>query len=307
MNPKSNAKDVFLNLGAIVALYTMVFTLINLLFTVINRAFPQTTDYYYNYGSQSISFPVATLIIAFPVLVLLMWLLEKEYMTEPERQSGGIHKWLTYLTLFFAGITLAGDLITIIYYFIDGRELTAAFLLKVLVLFVVSGGVFMYYISDIKGTLTGSKRKMWRVATALVILASILWGFYVLGSPRTQRLYKYDEQKVNDLMNISNQVQSYYSTKGFIPEKLDALNALYGYPGVIPNDPQSGQSYEYVKSSNTSYNVCAIFNMQSNDNNQINRPAAYPYGGVSWAHPAGHKCFSETINPQVYPAKPLPL
>ena len=87
IKPKASAKDFFLNLGAIVALYTFVISLINLLFAVINTAYPQITNGYNYYGSQSISWPVSILVIVFPILVLLMWLLEKSYKMEPERKN----------------------------------------------------------------------------------------------------------------------------------------------------------------------------------------------------------------------------
>ena len=71
---KSNAKDFILNLGAIIALFTIVWNVINLLFTAINKAFPQIgTIHSYLIQSYSISFPVATLIIFFPIFVFLMW------------------------------------------------------------------------------------------------------------------------------------------------------------------------------------------------------------------------------------------
>jgi len=81
---KTTAKDFFINLGAIVALGFFVGNLISLLFTIINKAYPLTTGYDY-YGSSSISFPVAALIIFFPVYLLLMWLLERGYAQEPEK------------------------------------------------------------------------------------------------------------------------------------------------------------------------------------------------------------------------------
>src|SRR5579872_6388966 len=151
--PKASAKDFFLNLGTIVALYTTVISLLNLLFTVINRAYPQVTTYSYNgtyYGSSSssISWPVAVLIIFFPIFILLMWLLERSYHIEPEKKHLGVRKWLTYITLFIAGLTLAGDLVTVLYFFIDGQELTTGFLLKVFVVLVITAAVFFYYISD---------------------------------------------------------------------------------------------------------------------------------------------------------------
>src|SRR6185295_18199642 len=104
------AKDFFINLGATVALYTVVISLVNLLFRIINTAYPQITNYYY--GSTSISFPVAVLVIAFPILIVLMWLMEKQYKATDKSL---IHKWLSYITLFVAGIVFAGDLITVIY------------------------------------------------------------------------------------------------------------------------------------------------------------------------------------------------
>jgi hypothetical protein len=92
VSSKTSAKDFFINLGAIVALAFFVGNLINLLFTIINKAFPLTTGFNYN-GSSSISFPVAALIIFFPVYILLMWLLEKDYVLEPEKRNVGIRKW----------------------------------------------------------------------------------------------------------------------------------------------------------------------------------------------------------------------
>ena len=73
--PKASAKDFFLNLGAIVALGTVVGYFIDLLFTIIDKAYPVINSYTY-YGSYSISWPVATLIIFFSLYVLLMCLLE---------------------------------------------------------------------------------------------------------------------------------------------------------------------------------------------------------------------------------------
>lgn len=194
---KTSAKDFFLNLGAIVALYTVVVALINLLFTVINTAFPKITNAYQYFGSSSISFPVATLIIFFPIYVLLMWILEKGFMTEPDKRHVNVRRWLTFITLFIAGLVSAGDLVTVLYYFLDGQELSTAFLLKALVVLLVACGVFMYYISDIRNRLSSLSRKIWLGIALVFVIASIIWGFVVIGSPRTQQLFKYDIQKCN--------------------------------------------------------------------------------------------------------------
>lgn len=168
MEAKTRAKDFFINLGAIVSLYTVVYGLIHLLFVVINTAYPQITDYYV--GSESISWPVATLIVFFPIFVLLMWLLEKDFAQYPEKRNGGIHKWLTYITLFISGLIIAGDLITVLYYFLDGQELTMGFILKVLVLLVIAGSIFAYYFTDILDKGSQKTRKTYGVFALLLTM-----------------------------------------------------------------------------------------------------------------------------------------
>ncbi|MSU45009.1 MAG: hypothetical protein EXS47_00030 [Candidatus Zambryskibacteria bacterium] len=309
MEPKKfNSKDFFLNLGAIVALYAVVVSLVNLLFTIINYSYPKVVEgynYYYS-ASPSISWPVASLIVVFPILILLMWVLEREYKSNPKDRNTGIHKALTFVTLFIAGLVIAGDLVTVLYYFLDGQELTVGFLLKVLVLLVVSGALFVYYLSDIRGTLTSKSRKVWRVVTGVVILGSIVWGFSVLGSPATQRLYKYDNQKISNLQEINNYIQNFYSQNGKLPENLTEAGSLDYMPNVI--DQQTKKPYEYVRKDALNYSLCAEFNKASDSRmDKLGSTAVmYPYGGpgIFGAHPAGRYCFEQKINPNMF-AKPL--
>ncbi len=302
MESKTTARDFFINLGAIVALGFFVGNFIGLLFTIINKAYPPTGGYDY-YGSSSISFPVAALIIFFPIYILLMWLLEKGYFTEPEKRNIGIRKWLTYITLFFSGFALAGDLVTILYYFIDGRDITTGFILKILTVLITSLSIFFYYISDVTGRLSSRSRKIWTIVSSLVIVLCIVWGFSVLGSPRTQQLIKYDEQKVSDLQNIENSIQNFYSLKGVLPKDFSELEAQQNY-FINTKDTQTGALYEYEKTSDTSYNICAVFNKELTKNDYTARFG--PYGGSVWLHGAGRYCFPETINPNIY-SKPVPV
>ncbi len=293
---KSGAANFFMNLGAIVALYVLVFELIDLLFIVINKAYPQINNGYSYFGSSNISWPVASLVILFPIFLLLMWLLGKSYQLDPEKQNSGVRRWLGYITLFLSGLTIAIDLITTLYYFIDGRELTTAFLLKVLVLLVVVGSVFIYYLSDIRNKLTPQYRMFWRIYGAVIVIGAIVWGFSVLGSPRTQQLYKYDEQKVSDLENMNSQIMSYYYNKGSLPKSLEDMNSNYY---IVKIDSQTNKPYEYQKTGTTTYNLCAEFNKTSIDN-------GYPNGVSFWKHPAGQHCFSQTVNPDnIYPKIPV--
>jgi membrane protein YqaA with SNARE-associated domain len=47
-------------------------------------------------------------------------------------------------------MTLIGDVITLIYNFLGG-ELSARFVLKILTVAVIAGGVVAYYLADIRG------------------------------------------------------------------------------------------------------------------------------------------------------------
>ena len=303
---KISAKDLFINLGAIVSLYTVVVSLVNLLFTAINTAYPKIERGYGIFGSQSISWPVATIIIFFPIFIFLMWMLERDYRINPEKQATGIHKWLSYITLFLAGLLLAGDLITVIFYFIDGQELTTGFLLKALVLLVLAALIFSYYLYDIMGKLTAKLRNIYRIISFLIIVLSIVWGFAVLGSPYTQRLYKYDEQKVNDLMQLNSEIMNYYSTQGMLPKTLSDIATNYYLP---LNDIQTGKSYEYRKTGEVTYEVCAEFNKPSPGDTPKGGDTIVKvprYGDLLWVHPAGEYCFLQTINPNIY-SKPVLL
>jgi len=284
-----------------VALYTVVFNLINLLFTVISKAYPQIQSYNYYSPSSSISFPVATLIIFFPIFILLMWLLEKGYVTEPLKKQIAIRRWLTYITLFIAGLSLAGDLVSVLYYFIDGQELTTGFLLKALVVLVLAGLVFFYYISDIREKLNSKSRKMWALVSGLIILASIIWGFSVLGSPRTQQLIKYDEQRVNDLQNVQWQILNYYQRTGSVPQNLEQLaDPLSGF--MLPKDRQTSENYEYKKTGNLDFELCANFNLSRTGGTMPYEPLVSKVGAdENWNHPGAHHCFKRTIDPTLYP------
>jgi Domain of unknown function (DUF5671) len=302
---KTSAKDFFINLGAIVALYTTVVSLLNLLFTIINNTYPQITNGYNYYGSQSISMPVATLIIFFPIFILLMWLMEKNYKVEPEKKHLGIRRWLTYITLFIAGLTLAGDLVTVLYYFIDGQELTVGFLLKILSVFVVILTVFLYYISDIREKLSFRSRKIWALVSLIIIIASIVWGFVVLGSPWTRRQINYDMEKITALQNISSSVQGYYNNEGKLPQTVSDITSFNGASDYLNfTDEQTGKQYEYIKTGDTTFSVCADFNKKST---QENLTQSYVPVTINLTiHPAGHYCFKEVVSktgdayPQTY-------
>ena len=309
MNNKTTARDFFLHLGAVVSFYASVVALITLLFEVINFAYPRMTDAYM-YAFPSISFQVATLIVALPIFLLISRFLEKSYLVDPSLREIPLKRWLGYITIFIAGAIVAGDLITVIYMYLDGQELTTGFLLKVLVLLIISVGVFTYYLREIKNIIRNTERNVWRIGALIITLASIVIGFMVIGSPADQRAYRYDAQKVSNLQNIQWQVINYWQMKGAMPKTLadleDSLSA-----DKLPTDPQTGKAYDYKSTGALTFELCADFNRETRlgipvDGGEVFSTSAksvYYDGGVgdNWEHKTGQVCFSRTIDAERYP------
>lgn len=302
MNTKISAKDFFLHLGAIATFYASTIALITLLFEAINYAYPRVTEYY-QYSYPSISFQVATLIVAFPLFLLLSWLLQNSYASDASLREAPVRKWLSYITLFVAGAVVAGDLVTVIYMFLDGQELTTGFLLKILALLLIAGGVFMYYLREIRNTIGKGERNIWRAIALVVILASIAIGFMVVGSPRAQRERRYDTQRVNDLMGLQWQIVTYWQQKETLPTELASLeDSISGFR--IPTDPQTNAQYSYKKTGPLAFELCATFDKGTPSSmSSVQYAPTYPMGkmGESWEHTQGVQCFPRTIDPQLYP------
>ena len=61
----------------------------------------------------------------------------------PEKAKSGVRRWLSSLSLFVGAVTIMADVITVVFYLVEG-DLTVRFLLKVLALLVVTGMLFIY-------------------------------------------------------------------------------------------------------------------------------------------------------------------
>jgi hypothetical protein len=302
--PKTTPKDFFLNLGAMVALYGSVISLINLLFEIINRLFPDNLNYF-SYGySSALRWAIAWLIVVFPVYVFISWYLSTDYRQLPARKNLPIRRWLVYLTLFLSSVSVVVDLITLINAFLSG-ELTARFAMKILAVLVVVGATFGYYLFDLKFEAGSSKRiKQFTVTVCVFILLSIIGAFVVVGSPFTERFRRFDDQRVSDLQSIQWQVLSFWQQKGRFPKDLAELtDPISGYKA--PVDPENAVSYEYAPGEGASFKLCAVFQLSNKNQSAVMRQSGYPVmiqnGNESWSHNAGRVCFDRTVDPERYP------
>jgi len=309
--PKVTPKDFFLWAGAMVALYGSVISLITLLFSYINYAYPDPLAYYNSDPfSGGMRFAMASLIVLVPLTLVLMRIIRKDIAVNHEKSDLWVRRWALFLTVFIAGAAVTGDLITLINYFLGG-ELSTRFILKVLVLLLVSGGVFLHFLADLRGywLKQPDRARMVGWGAGLVVVASIVAGFFIMGTPGEVRLYRYDSQKVSDLQNIQWQVVNYWQQKQELPANLDQLvDPISGV--VIPKDPQSGNSYSYKVTGNKNFKLCANFNKDTPDaakQASIAAPVYYGTEGDNWQHGTGEVCFDRVIDPDKYPPYSKPV
>lgn len=306
---KTTPKDFFLWIGTIVTLYVSAVSLLTLLFEYIDVYFADPLQTYYDPYSGAIRFAIASLIIIFPLYLYLTRVINENIRQLPEKKEVAVRKWLIYLTLFIAGITVIVDLIVLIHTFLGGEELTVGFILKVLSVLVVIGGVFLYYLHDLRGTWEQSKNMSQTIGglVSVIVLAAIVSGFFIIGSPQTQRLVRFDQQKIQDLSSIQWQIVNFYQQKERLPQTLVELeDPLIGF--ILPKDPQTKETYEYELVQNLTFNLCADFNKESREYGiqspkPVSRESSVFFGieNENWMHGEGITCFERTIDPDKFP------
>lgn len=332
--PKLNIGFFFLCLGLLITLITSVVSLLNLIFSTLDKQFPDVLNSTYQYGYSTYDYEgirgaLATLIIFFPVFFIISFFWRKYIKKGIGHIDEIIRKWLVYLLLFLSAIVVAIDLVILVKYFVSG-EITERFVYKIIATFVVAVLIGKsYYISEIwHGSEKWKKifSKIYTIFSVLLVIGAIIYSFCIMGSPAKQRLLRLDDKRITDLQAIQYQVINYWQQKEQLPADLKTLvNPLSGFS--LPVDPEfeKGKVYEYNITDKTKriFELCATFSLpmpkgwvESQNYRGIITPmpakdvsVSYPVvpnGGVndSWDHPVGRTCFERTIDKDFYPLYP---
>ncbi len=310
MNSKTTAKDFFLYLGIIIGLYVSSVSFLVLVFQIINKSFPLVGEYTVNFDG-AIRSSLAALIIFFPTFIYVSFITNKDLKLNPEKKDMWIRRWMIFLTLFVAGLTIAIDLVTLVYRFLGAEDLTLRFFLKVFFVLAVAITIFKSVLNDLKRTSFEMTKKMKTsvIIISTIVLAIIIYGIILIGSPSAQRAKMLDGQRVSDLSSIQNQiVYTQWQNKGTVPTSLDALkDPISGY--TLPTDPETKQNYEYKMFSKNSFELCATFktNASTTLNSITGKQVSSPYfygtdmANENWQHGIGRTCFTRTIDASLYP------
>jgi len=298
-NTNTTPKDVFLYLLNILTFYISVIGFIILYVQYISALFPDPLSFYYSRVAGAVRIASSILFVAVPVYILTSWLLGRDLKHNPQKREMGLRKWLTYFTLFVSAITIIVTLIMVVNSFLSG-ELTIQFLLKILTVLLVAAAVFGYYIWDLKrkDQETSKTPKLLAWVLAIMVLGSIIAGFFIIGTPAEQRDRRFDDRRVSDLQSLQWQIINYWQQKNELPQTLaDLQDSISGF--VPPTDPETEASYEYNILGELSFELCAEFETSSKEFVE-----SYPKTrDQNWEHEKGRTCFKRTIDPELYKDK----
>lgn len=146
--PIVSAREAFFYGLMFVALGMTAWHLTSLLFDLIDRWLPDLTEavdeYAFFYRNNQMRWSIASLIVFAPLFLSMNYRSVRATAKDPGARRSPVRKWLGYLTLFLAAIALLGDLIWVIYVYLQG-DLGLRVLLKALVVLVVAAAIFLYF------------------------------------------------------------------------------------------------------------------------------------------------------------------
>lgn len=307
------ARDAAFHLLTFTAFYTLVIGVVMLLFRYINHLFPDPAmgevGRAERWDLSSIRWSLALVIVAFPTFLGLTRFLLREMRAHPERSWSGVRRWLTYLTLVVASVVLGGDMITLVFRLLEG-ELSTRFLLKVVVVLLVAGLSFAYYLLSLRIPVESREaRRLHRgfaVVATLLTLFTLGWGFVLVGSPATERQRKFDERRIEDLGAIRDEIANIVlgDLRHLPPEERKQQRPLprtlqevvsaakERRPEIV--DPRTGEPYVYDVLDDTRFRLCAVFQFERNESYD-----------VLWNHPSGRHCFEFDVMHADVPMKNL--
>jgi len=332
---KLDISFLFLSLSTLIALITSVVSFLNLIFSTLDKQFPDVLNSTYQYGYsiydfESIRSSLAILIIFFPIFIAVSFFWKRFKESEMSHIDETIKKIFIYIILFISAIVVAIDLVTLVRYFVSG-EITNRFIYKVLSTLVVVLLVGVYYLLLIRKNKEPLLKTeiIFASVSIIIVIVAIIYSFSIMGSPKKQRLLRLDDKRVTDLQNIQYQIINYWQQKEKLPENLSDLSSpMSGYS--IPTPPlfSNGEKYEYKITDNTklSFELCADFALPipmgsregqdyygggtfSMMDKSMSTNTDRPFGGMneSWDHQTGRTCFPRTIDVDIYPPYPKPV
>jgi hypothetical protein len=143
-----SAGETFLYLVLFTTLFLSAYGMGSAIFGYIEQAFPDVVRSNY-WTDKKIRWGISFLVVTAPIFVFAADRVRRMLIAEPTKAGSPTRKWLTYIALFVAMAFIIGDVATLVFWLLGG-ELTTRFILKIVTVAVIAGGVFGYYLFELK-------------------------------------------------------------------------------------------------------------------------------------------------------------
>jgi len=321
---KSSTADIIINLFSFILLGNVAISLGVLFFQIINRYFPDPLVTVGFYDQQALAsamhYAIAALLIGFPPYCLTMRIWFRKFREDEGRTESRLSKWLTYIVLLAAAVTVVGDLITLVFTFLQG-ELTARFFLKAVTILVIVATVFGFYFFErrkiqYRKDVPTKVFRSFGFGVAGIIFFGLVVGSFAGGSPEATRNWTFDNQRAENLRSLSQCIGTYAGRYGTIPASLAELNRASdsAYCSNYETDPETKRAYEYrvVTPSRQQgvvrvgeYELCATFALEGTGTTGASVMNGYGTVNDVWSdHAAGHDC--DIVTAQLGELAPTP-
>ncbi len=245
-----------------------------LAFAWIDRNFADSIardTYAWQWASSGLRWSISALLVGYPIFLFLGWRLAAKKRRDPERRRSRVRAWLTYITLIFAAGALIGDLVAVVYQFLEGG-LEARFAAKAGVVGVISGAILWNYSRDAERT---SPRidpggQALAILSTLIVAALVAWAFTIVRSPASARERVADEQRIDNIVALSRLADCHVTYFGGLGPDFETMQPALAELGgrqpigagcteLAPVDPSAGMPYRYRLIDEDTYELCAVF------------------------------------------------
>lgn len=296
MNNESNAKYAFYYLLSLASLIFMGLAVGMVAFGIIDRSVTDALDYNSYSVDNQLKFGLSALLIAAPIYYWMSALIAKGLRKGELDRESGIRRYLTYFIILVSSLIILGFLLGLLNSFLSG-ELTTRFILKAVSVFIIAGGVFSYYLYDIKRDEVKAKRPTARVfffASLALVLAAFISAWFFVESPKEARARRLDDLVISNMYSVESAINTFYSETGRLPQDIDELQSMnqLSLSENILLDPETKAAMEYQVIDEDTFTLCAVFRTDSFDQ----REGARPYIGVNdHSHSAGYDCIESDV------------
>lgn len=269
----SGPRAAFLHLLALFLLYMAAFSTGAILFLAIDLViYDPANRIFFDLGNFA-RFNAAVLIASLPVLLAVRRAIMRDVAHNPATRIAPVVRTLSYITLLITSLIMICDMVVVLMGFLNG-DLTLPFILKSVVVLLLAGGIFFWYISGLAfeekmgeshQDATSIQEPQWRprLAWAGFITASVslVLALWIAGNPFKQRLVRLDKQRVSDLRSLHEAINRFHKKEKRLPDTLSELKTCPDSYVEQTTDVVTKTPYVYKQLGNVSYRLGAVFDL----------------------------------------------